>query len=330
MIIRVVGQGGEKVFPFGTSGPWTEFRDEILSTGHQISNLDFGTKVDALISHKHSIDAIQEADKNNVPLSRRALVVWEPEIVDKKRYSKKVLQYYGIIYAPSPIWARKVSGKSFRHPQGNIERIPPIEDWIKRENKFVIIQGNKFSARKGELYSLRRKTIRKLEHQIDLWGTDWNRGLTFDTLRWSMSAINSLPKEISLGSLWGAGKKYKNYHGSVANKSEILKQYKMAIVIENSSDYVSEKLFDAVSSGCLVFYVGPSLDEFGLSKSSIVVCSESWVEISNKCREIQLTGYSKQYDMALSQNTSLYEVSDLWNNKRVLRSLAKNILKDMN
>jgi hypothetical protein len=329
MRIRVVGHSGESVFPFGTSGPWVAFRDTIISKGHQITNSDFGAEVDALIAHRHSIEALREADDNGVPRSRRALVVWEPEIVEKERYSVEVLKNYGVIYAPSPIWASKVSGKSFRWPQDAIVGISPQRDWIKRKNKFVIIQGNKFSARKGELYSLRRKVIKGLNEKVDLYGTNWNKGVRFDWWHWSRSAIRSNLKEISIASISGIGRHYANYFGETSFKKETLANYRLAIVIENSSDFVSEKLFDAISAGCLAIYVGPILEEFGIDESKIIVCPESRSEIINACLEIQKLDVAEQYRKAQAQNAFLKTISGSWENREVLKILARDILEDM-
>ena len=329
MKIRVVGQSGEKTFPFGTSGPWAEFRDEIILKGHQIIDSNFGVEVDALISHRHSTEALLEADRSGVPHARRVLVVWEPEIVEKDRYKAEVLENYGVVYAPSSIWASKVSGKSFRWPQDPVVGITPQEDWIKRKNKFVIVQGNKFSARKGELYSLRRKVIQGLKEEIDLYGTNWNKGIGFDWWHWSRSALNSNLNEISPNSISGLGRHYANYFGETSHKRETLADYRLAIVIENSSDFVSEKLFDAVSAGCLVIYVGPSLEEFDIDKRSLVVCSESRSEIVKACLKIQKLDVTEQYHMAHEQNTSLKTISELWENTKVLKLLAHDILEDI-
>ena len=52
---------------------------------------------------------------------------------------------------------------------------------------------------------------------------------------------------------------------------EVLKKYRYALVIENSLDYVSEKLFNAMAAGCRALYIGESLSEYGPSPSSVVV-----------------------------------------------------------
>ena len=330
MKIRVVGHDGESQFPFGTSGPWCEFRDALISHGHEICSDDFGIRSDALISHRHSEAAIREADDNKVPLSRRALVLWEPQIVEKERYSREVLEQYGLIYAPSPIWAKKVSGKSFNWPQDKVSAIEMKNSWLLREKKFVIIQGNKFSARKGELYSLRRKVIRTLAEKIVLFGTNWNKGIVFDWWHWSRSAMNSNLSEISLKSIIGIGRNYKNYKGITSSKRETLLNYRYAIVIENSADFVSEKLFDCISAGCLVIYTGPPLKEFGINGSKLVIGPNDKTEIVKKCLEILELSDNEQYLLAKQQNASLLEISNDWQNTHVLRSLAVSIIKDMN
>ena len=329
MKIRVIGHGGESQFPFGNSGPWSEFRGEIISQGHAICEEEFGAKTDALISHRHSDRAIQEANKNAVPLSHRALVLWEPKIVEKERYSKEVLDQYGIIYAPSPIWAKQVSGKSFNWPQDQVVEIQPLEDWIVRKRKFVIIQGNKFAAHKGELYSLRREVIGMFREKIDLYGTDWNKGVIFDWLQWSRSAIKSNLSEISFRSIKGIGRKNSNYFGLSRNKRETLLNYRFAIVIENSPDFVSEKLFDSISGGCVVIYIGPLLNDFAINDANLILAGQNRSEILQKCQEVMLLKDVDQYEIARKQNLYFTKISRDWENTRVLRLLARDIIQDM-
>ena len=329
MKIRIIGHGGESQFPFGKSGPWSEFRDQVISQGHEICVDDFGSKTEALISHRHSDAAIKEANKNGVPLSRRALVLWEPQIVEKERYSKKVLEQYGIIYAPSPIWAKHVSGKSFNWPQDKVMAIEGESEWLLRDKKFVVIQGNKFSARKGELYSLRRRVIKSLGSNVDLFGTNWNKGLAFDWWHWSRSAMNSTLSELSLKSFDGIGRVYANYLGTSNNKRETLQKYRYAIVIENSADFVSEKLFDSISGGCIAIYTGPLLKDFGIDDSKLVLGKKEKAAIVKKCIQTMELSEIEQYQLAKEQNISLRRISKYWENTTVLRNLARDIISEM-
>lgn len=328
MKIRVVGHGGEEVFPFGQTGPWSEFKEELISQGHTIVSSAYGSKSDALISHKHSLSAIKEAVDNNVPVSRRALVLWEPSIVEKERYQQNILSQYGSIYAPSVIWAEQVGAKPFKWPQDLVLQIEAQDEWLKRKKQFVIIQGNKFSARKGELYSLRRQIIHSMSNQIDLYGTNWNRGFSFDWLHWSSSFINSSFRELKFKSMWGIGRKYRNYRGSVTNKHATLREYKFAIVIENSPDFVSEKLFDCISAGCLVIYIGPDLKQFDLDIDSLIQLNQNRKEIIRECLQLLELDGAAQFEIAQSQNLELRKSAIDWANTIVLRNLARSILGD--
>ena len=330
MIIRITGQSGEKVFPFQSSGPWRAFETEIVSQGHLIEGNGVGTRIDALISNKHSKKYIREANRNKIPISKRTLVIWEPKVVFSKNYAKKVLRQYGNIYAPSPIWARKVKGKYFKWPQDELEILEDYDTWALRENRFVVIQGNKFSALEGEMYSLRRRTIFELGENIDLYGNGWNQGFWMDLISWIKSAIKNFPSKISWKTLFGVGLRQRSYRGISQNKIETLSRYRLALVIENSTDFVSEKLFDCVSAGCLVIYIGPNLDQFNLDHEVVLSASADINAILSRCKSILSLSADQQYAIVKSQNESLRRISSDWVNTSVLCELGRTILRDMN
>jgi hypothetical protein len=56
-----------------------------------------------------------------------------------------------------------------------------------------------------------------------------------------------------------------------------MQDFKVAVVIENSQEYMSEKLFDAFVGGCIPVYVGPDLEVFGIP-SSLYVTAEATPE----------------------------------------------------
>jgi len=60
--------------------------------------------------------------------------------------------------------------------------------------------------------------------------------------------------------------------GSVDAKSEAFAVAPTSIVIENSGDYVSEKLIDAVCAGVAPLYVGPPLSGFQIPREIAVEC----------------------------------------------------------
>jgi hypothetical protein len=226
---------------------------------------------DAIIAHFYGKEVGAYMARWQIPREKRILVLWEPYVVETTRYRKSVLSKFGTTFAASVEWAKVIKAHPFNWPQGEILDEDIFTGWNLRQHRAVMVQGNKFSARKGELYSLRRKVIIMLgQNKLDLYGTNWNKGFCFDIVKWITSAKRSRINQISFNSLYRLGNKYSNYCGNTNDKPITLSQYKIAIVIENSADFVSEKLFDAVRSGCVTVYVGPDLKTFKIPISSAI------------------------------------------------------------
>jgi len=329
MRIRVVGHEGQPIFPFGNSGPWFHFAQTLEMQALEIAKTPFGSKIDALVANTHSEKAIREANAANVPLKNRILIIWEPQIVDETIYREKTLSNYGTIFAPSPIWANKVGGIPFNWPQ-NYLNIDLIESKEKRDfnDRAILMQGNKFSARYGELYSLRRIVLlnsTKQKLSVDLCGPNWNSGFIYDLRKWMKSALRSRISILSFRSILGMGFKFKNYIGIANDKFETLNFYDVSIVIENSADYVSEKLFDAILAGNLVVYVGPNLTDFGFNVGIINQCDPNPEDVLAKVAELfKLSNHEKNRIIYL-QIGEVKRLRKDWESTRVLGKLAGNI-----
>jgi hypothetical protein len=326
--IRITGHGGEGKFQFGDSGPWKEFEKVFLENGHEICNASYEEQADAIIANSYNTALEKYLFSLEIPLSKRILVNWEPYIVERVRYRPEVFNRFGSRFAPSVDWAAKINGTSFKWPQDEIIDPDIFLNWFDRSTSAVMIQGNKFSARKGELYSLRRKVLNMLHaKELTLFGTNWNSGLKFDWWHWSRSIINSNFREISLTSFFGMGRNYDQYKGKIDDKALVLSKYRICIVIENSADFVSEKLFDAVRAGCVVVYVGPNLEKYDLPKDSAIQVAPDPNLIVETVRDLQSKSESELMEMAKIQFVSLKSVSGEWINTKVLRNLAQDMLK---
>ena len=121
MKIRLVGHSKEAVMEVGLEGPWFDFKKTLLSFSNSISERNFGDEIDALIANSHSQLWIKECDLNQVPKSRRILILWEPKIVVPRTYLPKTLKKYGKIFAPSVDWAQNLGAEKFRWPQLDLE-----------------------------------------------------------------------------------------------------------------------------------------------------------------------------------------------------------------
>lgn len=328
MKILITGQAGEEVFPFNNSGPWELFRHEILSQGHQICENGFSDIAEAVIANSFNKKLSRYMSKTSIPLSRRALIAWEPFVVDRENYKQKNLKQFGTIFAPSVIWAKKIKAIPFNWPQDAIEQEDVPLNWKQRKNKIILIQGNKFSAVKGEMYSTRRRAIGAFnDTDFSLLGTNWNRGLVYDFHKWLKSALETPLKDLSLYSLQGVGSYYTKYGGQIDNKIEVLKTFKIALVIENSLDFVSEKLFDAVRAGCIVVYVGPNLNTFGIPEEAAISLSPNVRDIKQTCHQLLSLPDKDQELISQRQTVALSGISESWKNTKILPKLASDAIR---
>lgn len=146
---------------------------------------------------------------------------------------------------------------------------------IPKERLAVMVASNKISLIKGELYSLRRKTISE-NPDLVLAGFGWdNSSGDFALKAMKELAITArwkrFPKITGLSSPV-AGRKLVR---PVANKINFVSQFKVSVVIENSLEYQSEKLLDALLAGTIPVYVGPDPRVFGIPNGLVNWLGES-------------------------------------------------------
>jgi len=332
MRIRLVGHSGEPLMNIGADGPWREFVKELERNGCEIVTSDFGAQIDALIANSHSKDAIKECKESNVSKNRMFLILWEPKTIDYRRHSRKVLDNYGTIWSPSIDWARKSNPKYFKWPQRKLkEEIEPINLWKNRKNKASMVLANKFSATKGELYSLRRKTslLTCEMGTMDLYGDKWNLNKFYDYRNYVVNLLRTPIELISLKSSTHLGRNHENFKGRSSNKTLTTNKYRIVVVLENSADYISEKFFDAFDSKAIVIYVGPDISSYEIPKKTAIEVKADAREINLKIIEIQSLPVEKQFEIMQEQQKNILSISMDWYCNDVLRKLASDIYKEL-
>jgi hypothetical protein len=328
MKIRLIGHSKNPTMTVGTQGPWFEFKKTLEKLGNQISTEKFRAQNDCLIANTHSKEAILECKVNKTPINRRILILWEPKIVVPKIYSRRVLSKYGKIYTPSVDWSEKVNGEIFKWPQLDLRSLKQNHDnWELRKNKAVMVLANKFSASRGEQYSLRRELnlLCGEKNIMDLYGAKWNEGNLYNLMHYVGSLLRTPIANIDLSSARLLKKRFSNFKGHSENKSITLSGYAISVVIENSSDYISEKLFDSVASGAITIYVGPNLERYGLSGETAIQTKASAKEIIKVVRNLQSKSIDEQRKIAKNQYNSLLKAADKWEGNLVLTTLARDI-----
>ena len=262
--IAVTSQSDWKDFEFFWQDPWAEFRREVVRLGCRIVGLKENPDLVVVFNHKSRRRNFDNLKTNR---SRTALVVFEPEVVAPANFPARNRSKYERVYVPSPMWKLQKEDRVFDWPQTSFGKMKSVNSSSNRQNRFVMILGNHISVGRSELYSLRREIASVQNMPLDVFGPNWSDSTVRNLLRglkslWRFALARDFrirfPRKLLMN------RKPINYLGTVENKFETYAKYKYAVVIENSADYLSEKLIDAVISGTIPIYVGPNLNTFGL------------------------------------------------------------------
>jgi hypothetical protein len=210
---------------------------------------------------------------SEIPLENRYLISTEPATVNPAQYTKRVTSKFFRVFVPSSLHPSQINTLTWPGGYFNPSRhkIPFTNDGMRQG--IALINENKFSFAKESNYLLRSKVILKAITSgldISIAGRNWTRGLSWTFLKLghhAFIAARSGRLSLSFGDLFFAlyfplirKKVAAVSNGVVEDSVKFLAQHKVAIVIENESSYVSEKLYNALLAGCQCVYVGPKLN----------------------------------------------------------------------
>ncbi len=210
---------------------------------------------------------------SRVPKRNRILVVMEPEATGPSNYSKRTLARFGQAFFASPLWASKAGGESFLWPHEIANRRTTQMDPITGQFDTTMIFANKRSSSPQSLYQLRRDVIRTasaVNVRIALFGPNWDRS----KMQNFSEGLRATLKGLRAGRHLSISEAFRDLNfapsewlGSIERKQFALRIAPTTIAIENSMDFVSEKLFDPILCGVVPVYVGPKLEQFGIPNS---------------------------------------------------------------
>ncbi len=231
-------------------------------------------------------DSMNIVNKSDVT---KVLVRQEPELVIPENYEANLIKKFDHV-----IDIGKSKEDMFLNINWPQDLSHPYITGNKRKNKFVMINSNLLSLTRNQNYSLRREIVAKI-FEVDLFGFNWNNNFFEKFLTLVKEFKKYLPRiyNIELSGLRYYFKTFDNYLGSVVNKREVMSAYKYSIVIENSSNYVSEKLFDSLVTGCMPIYVGPDLSLYDLPKNLYLQAQPNFKDIKLKMIQAQELNYEE-------------------------------------
>ena len=120
-----------------------------------------------------------------------------------------------------------------------------------------------------------------------------------------------------------------NVLGEIEFKSLILPEIKFLLVIENSMNVLTEKLFDAMLMGAIPIYVGPNLDAFGIPQTTYIPVSPNSNEICRVISELNKFEVSTYLDQIRRFITSDY-FFDTWCDEAPYGKIANRIQSYIN
>jgi|694.fasta_scaffold104779_3 hypothetical protein len=226
-------------------------------------------------THVLVIDYLPRDEKfwSKLPVENRFLISTEPVTVNPAQYAKKVTSKFFRVFVPSSMHPRQINTLTWPGGYFNPFRHNVAYANNGKRQGLALINENKFSFVRESNYLLRSKVLVTAMNSgldISIAGRNWARSIAWTVIKLchhAFIAARSGRLSLNFGDLFFAlyfsairRKIATVSRGEVENGVEFLAKHKVAIVIENESSYVSEKLYNALLAGCQCVYVGPKLD----------------------------------------------------------------------
>jgi hypothetical protein len=331
-----------------------EFNNQFLralqKSSFHISDLN---EADIVISINHSNSSYRSFMKSGKTKKQCILVRIEPPSVFPAQYSKKITDNYCLIisvgykeidkgkyyyvgypysYLPNPN-AQLTKGTSASQiiESDEFEELFTLNEWLKRTILISLIASNKVSATANNNYNLRRDLAYSFSRStLNIYGGLWDANFLKKLDHRLRVAIHAIRNQTfpNLFSIYGAFfRRYKNFIGQIENKQSFVKNSKFSLIVENSNDIVTEKLFDALINGSIPIYCGPQLQDMGIPGYKISLDGSKptkYLEekISNMSND-EIASYLKEIKKFLKSQSFL----DYWTEESVYKKIIQKIQK---
>lgn len=267
--------------------------------------------------------------KRGIPKNRRFLVIREPEQIHPSAYRSNYMGQFGKVFG----MGQCINGK-VEFPWAYQE----AKDWEtfflrtdRNSSLSVSVASWRFSLIKGSYYTLRNEVFSLPNNH--LYGFGWEDGWqkkTKEVLKQLVTGIKN-PEMLSLMPLFDLGSYKVRGLGKVENKLELLSKYKVSLVIENSGNYFSEKLFDAIYAGCIPVYVGPSVETIGLNSGYVIQAEPNLLSISQgiqKALSMPRDDWAnKMLNFIKAGNLNAWKSEESWS--KVAESVTKSLFSEL-
>lgn len=236
----------------GLPSPWIEKPVELWNATKSNDNRT------VLLSLNHYPDQNSGLEIARVLLKTEPSVTWPLNL-------KASLKEYDLIFQSASGLKDMIEQPWLNGPSPDFDNLPQFDrEAGGASDKIVMLSANKLSLVKGELYSLRRIVIRTLGDKLIVYGHDWSNTFIWKVKKLLAEVFISLrfftPISLSGGRLW-FNPKPPSVVGPIESKFQAHRGSRYALVIENSMELRTEKLYQAIEAGAFPVYVGPEIED---------------------------------------------------------------------
>lgn len=197
------------------------------------------------------------------------LIATEPPIVRPDNYDPQLHKSFRKVLTWKKALHERNPGKYILYHLPNRLQVNDSLIPFQKRKLCVLINSFMISRHPRELYSERIRAIRWFESNapgdFDLIGTEWDKPLFTGRLAALNFPLRFLYRRLSFCRRLKTNK-YPSFIGpNTKSKHSTLQDYRFSIAYENSCepDYLSEKIFDCLSSGCVPVYLGaPNVQDY--------------------------------------------------------------------
>lgn len=321
-----------KYYIFGTNHltPLSPYSDKTIDKffrGYGLESLNTFVGAEIIIAVDPKDDQLNFIKSGNFPKSvLKVLIIQEPKVVRPEIVSSKFCSIFDLTILIGRYESEL--GYTFNWPQFASKLVDEKEPSKRIASKSIMICSNKLSLIHGELYTFRRRLAFRLVQKVDVLGHAWNISfmkrvkIFFGTLAICLTA-KKFPWPLS-ARYWFLSVAKSSIE--VSDKRRILSNYRTSIVIENSVEVFTEKLFDAFFARVIPIYIGPDFSSYGIPSNLVIRARPNLASISSALKEASLLDYGFWRD-ELEKWLELESTKQSWDPDKIFRSICKLITK---
>jgi hypothetical protein len=287
-------------------------RFEIVETIDEVSSHDFYLAID---SNRREL---KKVIRLGIPFSRRGAIAFEPAAVapwQTEKFLEKNFKFYIRVGQPN-----SRNGEFWPQKLNIINKTSSAREGI------AMFGSNKLSFSPTELYSLRRALARSGQ-RISVFGSDWSLSIVQRLLRYSRALIFFWYHTGEFPTIGNFDYLKTNIDAEwTPDKDDAMRKFQYCLVLENSMNYSSEKLLDAIRVLTVPIYVGPNsclpieiLDLCVLAQPNIRSINEAII----KAELLDLSEWRQRVELVLSSSELREKISE----NSVMRRIEHNIFR---